>query len=130
MNSQKPRVLIVEDDDMLREIYAVKLEMEGFLVETARDGAEGLEKATRREPTVILLDMIMPRMTGLEFLEAYELAIKHPTVKTIVMSNKSSPQDITAAKSLGVIEYLIKAQHTPEDIVGRLWAHLGRREQA
>jgi two-component system OmpR family response regulator len=124
MNKNETRVLIMEDDEMLREIYTVKLEMEGFLVESAANGAEGLERASKQEPDLILLDMIMPRMTGLEFLEAYDLAGKHPTVKTVVLSNKSSIQDINAAKSLGALDYLVKAQHTPDQIVERLRTYL------
>ncbi len=113
-------VLLIEDDELLREIYATKLEMEGFAVDTAVDGMEGLEKATRREPDVILVDMIMPRMTGLEFLRAYQLQQQHPRVKAVVISNKSTSRDITQAKSMGVLDYLIKSQHTPQDIVARI----------
>jgi DNA-binding response OmpR family regulator len=119
-----PTILVIEDDEMLREIYAVKLQMEGFVVDTAQDGAEGLAKATANEPDIILLDMIMPRMTGLEFLAAYQLSSNHPGVKAIVLSNKSSVHDVNEAKSLGVSDYLIKARHTPDDIVARLWTVL------
>jgi DNA-binding NtrC family response regulator len=117
-------VLIIEDDELLREIYATKLEMEGFMVETAIDGMEGLEKATKNEPDVLLIDMIMPRMTGLEFLAAYQLTSQHPNVKAVVMSNKSTPKEINQAKTMGVLDYLIKSQHTPQDIVARIRTYL------
>jgi DNA-binding response OmpR family regulator len=117
-------VLIIEDDELLREIYSTKLKMEGFQVDTANDGLDGLEKAINTEPDIILLDMIMPRMTGLEFLAAYRLPSKHPRVKTLIMSNKSSTKDINQAKSLGVLDYLIKSQLTPQEIVTRIRAYL------
>jgi CheY-like chemotaxis protein len=119
-------VLIVEDDELLREIYATKFEMEGFSVETAVDGLEALEKIKVKEPDLILLDMIMPRMSGLEFLKVFRPKPDHPNVKTVVMSNKSSPQEINQAKTMGVIDYLIKSQHTPQDIVRRIREYLAR----
>jgi DNA-binding response OmpR family regulator len=119
-------ILIIEDDELLREIYATKFQLEGFDVATAIDGLDGLEQATNREPHIILLDMIMPRMTGLEFLRAYQPQLLHRQVATIVMSNKSTTHDIDQAKALGVLDYLIKSQHTPDDIVTRIRQHLTR----
>ncbi|MDB5178276.1 MAG: DNA-binding response regulator VicR [Patescibacteria group bacterium] len=117
--------LIIEDDDLLREIYATKLEMEGFTVITARDGREGLEKAAAYDPPdIILLDMVMPHMNGLEFLETYQPKNFHPPIAILVMSNKSSIHEVTRAKALGALEYLIKAQHTPDDIMARIRSHL------
>jgi DNA-binding response OmpR family regulator len=110
-------VLIIEDDELLREIYSTKFELEGFEVTTASDGREGLQKASAITPDIILVDMIMPRMSGLDFLRAYRPAAAHATPKMVVMSNKSSPSEINQAKALGVMDYLIKAQHTPEEIV-------------
>jgi CheY-like chemotaxis protein len=115
-------ILIVEDDELLREIYATKLEMEGFNVTTASDGVEGLEKATSGGPDIILLDMIMPRMTGLEFLMAYQS--RSPRAKCVIMSNKSSTKEINQAKALGVLDYLIKSQLTPQEIVTRVHEYL------
>ena len=117
-------ILIIEDDELLREIYATKLTMEGFAVDTAVDGMEGLEKATHKEPDMILLDMIMPRMTGLEFLKAYRPSTNHPKVKTLIMSNKSSTNEMNQAKTMGVLDYLIKSQHTPQDIAERVRNYL------
>ena len=119
----KTFVLIIEDDDLLREIYATKLSLEGFEVDTATDGAEGLEKALKVKPDVILLDMLMPHMDGLEFLKAYRIQTNNPSVKTLVISNKSSISEINQAKAMGVVEYLIKSQHTPAEIANRIRAH-------
>jgi DNA-binding response OmpR family regulator len=120
----KNRVLIIEDDELLREVYATKLELEGFAVVTARNGAEGLEKATSSEPDVILLDMLMPQMNGLEFLRAYKLPSRHPHVTALVISNKSSTREINEAKTMGARDYLIKSHHTPAEIVDRIRTYL------
>jgi len=124
----KTKVLIIEDDELLREIYATKLSLEGFTVDTAVDGAEGLEKALHQGPDVILLDMLMPNMNGLEFLKAYRIQNTHPRTKTLVISNKSSVSEINQAKAMGVVEYLIKSQHTPAEIANRIRAHTGQNQ--
>ena len=123
--SNAHHVLIIEDDELLREIYATKLEMEGFNVDTASDGLEGLHKATSTQPDIILLDMIMPRMTGLEFLAAYNQPGR-PYIKTVIMSNKSTTKEINQAKALGVLDYLIKSQLTPQEIVVRVREYLSQ----
>lgn len=122
----KTKVLIIEDDELLREIYATKLTIEGFVVDTAVDGAQGLEKALHHSPDVILLDMLMPNMDGLEFLKAYRIQNTNPHTKTLVISNKSSVSEINQAKAMGVVEYLIKSQHTPAEIANRIRAHTGQ----
>lgn len=121
----KTKVLIIEDDELLREIYATKLSLEGFQVDTAVDGAQGLDKALHHHPDVILLDMLMPNMDGLEFLKAYRIQNTNSRTKTLVISNKSSVSEINQAKAMGVVEYLIKSQHTPAEIANRIRAHTG-----
>lgn len=116
------KVLIVEDDDLLREIYGIRLQMEGYDVHTAGDGEEGLEKVVSVQPDIILLDMLMPRLDGLGFLRHY---LKLPNrAKVIVASNKSSQQSIAEAKLLGATDYLIKSQLTPDDLVVQIKKHL------
>lgn len=112
----KSRVLIIEDDELLKELYGLKLSNEGFDVEYASNGAEGLEKARNGSPAIILLDMMMPVMTGLEFLQAYR-SNSNSQAKVIVLSNKSTLEEIREAKLLGAVNYLIKSQLTPDDVV-------------
>jgi CheY-like chemotaxis protein len=119
-----PTVLIIEDDELLREVYAAKFAMEGFIVDTAQDGREGLQKATASRPDLILLDMAMPLMNGLEFLETYRPATRQPQVATVIISNKSTASEINRAKALGVRDYLIKAQHTPDQLVAKIRRYL------
>jgi DNA-binding response OmpR family regulator len=111
------RILLVEDDELLREMYALKLNLEGFEVETAADGREGLQKATSSAYDVILLDNLMPYMSGLELLQKLNIAKSAHATKVIMLSNKSSLPEINLAKRLGASDYLIKSQHTPKHVV-------------
>lgn len=119
-----PHVLIVEDDDILRDIYSVKFELEGFAVTAAEDGIAGLEQAALQQPDLIILDMLMPRLGGMEFLRRIRAKHGHLHAKILVASNKSNAESIAEAKSLGAADYLIKSQLTPEDIVNRARRHL------
>lgn len=111
------RILIVEDYPELQRLYKAVLEAEGFEVWAAKDGLEALIIAADREPDLILLDLLMQKLGGLEFLRRFDLE-KHSHVKVIVFSNMASPELYQEAKVLGVSEYLIKAKYTPKEIVG------------
>lgn len=118
------RILIVEDDEILREIYSTKFSMEGFTVYAAGDGQEALEQAKQQQPSLILLDMLMPRVSGLEFLRLFKDSPESTRAKVLVASNKSSAEMIAQAMSLGACDYLIKSKLTPDEIVARAREHL------
>ncbi|GAC1370456.1 MAG: hypothetical protein NVSMB39_3260 [Candidatus Saccharimonadales bacterium] len=118
------RVLIVEDDEVLREIYSMKFNLEGFDVAAAADGQEGLERIKLHRPHLIVLDMLMPTIGGLEFLKRFKNTPAAAGVKVLVASNKSSEELSAAAMALGACEYLIKSQHTPQEIVAKARKHL------
>lgn len=111
------RVLVVEDDPFIRGVYDKALNKAGFEVEIAENGQDGLDKAKADEPDVILLDMLMPEMDGLEFLRQYELKEKHPGVKVIVFSNMSLPEKVDEAVALGAVNYKTKAMFTPNEMI-------------
>ncbi len=117
------RVLLVEDDDLLRELYEFKLDAEGFEVAATKHGQEALDQVDGFEPGIILLDMMMPVMDGMEFLKLYQ-PTTHPEVKVIVLSNKSTPNEVYDAKLLGIADYLIKSNFTPDDLVQALNQYL------
>lgn len=112
-----PKILIVEDDSILQSAYDTVLTMEGYETRTAPDGIEGLRLAQEDEPDVILLDMLMPNLNGLEFLRAYDAKNKHPHCKIIVFSNMSVPSDVKDAMQLGATKYLTKSSFTPKEMV-------------
>lgn len=109
-------VLIIEDDTVLRDAYATALTLDGYHTTTARDGEEGLERAEKDKPDLILLDMLMPKLNGLEFLRRFDAPAKHPKTKIIVFSNMSVPSDVKDAMALGATKYLTKSSFTPKEI--------------
>lgn len=111
------KVLIVEDDPILNRAYVTVLTMEGFEVDSATDGYEGIKKAEASSPDIILLDMLMPNMDGLSFLRAFKQKENHPNTKIIVFSNMSVPESMQEAVSLGAAKYLTKSSFTPKEMV-------------
>lgn len=117
-------VLIIEDDDILRDIYSLKFRLEGFTVLSAADGVEGLEKVARSMPDIILLDMLMPRLGGLDFLRRFRSLDNCGDTVILVASNKSTDDMIAEAMRLGAADYLIKSKLTPDEIVTHARKHL------
>jgi CheY-like chemotaxis protein len=109
-------VLIVEDDAVLRSAYETVLKIEGYRTQIAADGLEALKLAQDQEFDVILLDMLMPNLGGLEFLQSFEAKTKHPATKIIVFSNMSVPSDVKDAMQLGATKYLTKSSFTPKEM--------------
>jgi CheY-like chemotaxis protein len=117
----KPRVLLVEDDEVIREVYALKFELEGFPVATAENGSVALDVIESFHPDIVLLDMMMPVMGGLEFLETLRQKLdpqEYPAI--IVFSNISEPGEIETAMKLGVGAYWVKSDYTPERVASEL----------
>lgn len=109
-------ILIVEDEQLLNEAYKTILEKEGYSVRVAFDGREALGIVEEFEPDLILLDLRMPRMGGIEFLQAYEVSDKHPGVKIVVFSNLDTQSEIDEAFALGAQKYMLKAWASPKEL--------------
>jgi len=115
----RPKVLVIEDDDIIREIYAMKFELEGFPVASAENGKVALDVVDEFQPEVILLDMMMPVMGGLEFMRAInDRMAKLPHV--IVFSNISAPSQVDSVMKLGAKTYWTKSDYTPDRVVTEL----------
>ncbi|HUB93829.1 MAG TPA: response regulator [Verrucomicrobiae bacterium] len=110
-------VLIVEDDQSLNEAYWRILEAEHYSVERCYNGAEALEKLSKMQPRIILLDLKMPVMGGIEFLTKFsKLEPKHKP-KIIIFSNYSQQAEVQDAFDLGATKYLLKAWASPKELV-------------
>jgi len=120
----QPRVLLVEDDDAIREIYSMKFELAGFTTQVAENGEQALNLLSEFEPNFILLDMMMPVMNGEEFLQKLGPLVNR--VEIIVFSNAAGPRLKDRAKRLGAKDFWIKSDYTPE----RVAIELFRRWQA
>lgn len=124
------RILIVEDDEVVQSIYEALLTKEGYRVEVASDGQEALRKASAKEPDLILLDMLMPSMSGLEFLRAYDLRNQHPHVRVIAFSNVDRPELIRDATALGASRYMTKFNFSPKAMIGLIHDTLESKDHA
>ena len=114
------KVLIAEDDATLRSAYQTKLTLEGMEVQTAMDGEEALQKANEWNPDVVLLDLMMPKMSGTDFLKAYDVINVHPNVKVVVFTNLAAPDAVTEVMKLGAVRFLPKSSTTPNAIVAEI----------
>lgn len=111
------KILVVEDEQTLNEAYEMILSKSGYEVEVAHDGEEALERAKKFEPDLILLDLRMPKLNGIGFLEKYDLPKLHPKVKVIVFSNLDTQSEIDEAYKLGAQRYILKAWASPKELL-------------
>jgi len=121
-------ILLVEDDPTIARLYTVLLQSRGYTVRHAGDGLDGLDLANQRRPDLVLLDIMMPRMNGIAFLQALRSG-PMSNVPVVVLSNFMEKQLVDDAMSLGALEYMVKAQTRPEALVGAL-PHWLRGERA
>ena len=112
----KIRVLLIEDEEEVAELYKIKLTLDGYEVLVATSGQEGLDKALKEKPELIFLDIKMPEMDGFEVLKQLRESPKTEGTPIIILSNFDEEDLIEKGLTLGANEYLIKSQFTPEDI--------------
>lgn len=115
-NPKKP-ILVVEDDPELAEVYHTLLVQAGYDVAVAHNGKDALTVAEEHNPLLILLDLRMPVMDGVEFLEKYKLKDSHPDVKVVVFSNYDMQDEIDDAYRLGAERYVLKAWASPKELL-------------
>lgn len=109
-------ILVVEDDKDLNNAYKIILESEGHVIETAFNGQEALKKLETFTPDLILLDLLMPIMGGLEFLQHYDLITRHPDVKVLIFTNMENSPEVTEAYNLGAHRCIIKSWTAPQNL--------------
>lgn len=111
------KILIIEDDPLMIRLYQKAFSSEGYEVEVAFDGEEGLGKVKKGKPTLILLDIMMPKMHGFEVLDKLKANKETEKIPVIVLTNLASTQDAETALSKGAVKYIVKSEHTPKQIV-------------
>lgn len=119
----KQHILIVEDDNVLQEMYCEKFEMKGFKVDKAATGREGLKTLEKSIPDIILLDILMPDMNGLEMLKEMKKNRDFREIPVILLTNLGESKidmDSELSFALGIKDYLIKTKHTPDDVVKKV----------
>lgn len=111
------KILLIEDDPFLINIYLTKLKQEGFEVEVAKDGKEGVRVFKKNPPNLLLLDIVLPGMDGWEVLRTIREQDKFKDLAIIILSNLGQKQEIRKALELGATKYLIKTHYTPSQVV-------------
>ncbi|RJQ30682.1 response regulator [Candidatus Parcubacteria bacterium] len=118
MTNAKQKILIVDDDEFLLDMYATKFRQDGFDVEVASGGGDAIEKIKAGlKPHLMMLDVVMPGMDGFQTLEKIKNENLLPDSKIIVLSNLGQKEDITRGTSLGACDYIVKAYFTPSEVV-------------
>lgn len=125
MNGQKKKILLVEDDMALSAVYRSRLEIEGFDVREANNGEDSLSATVEYRPDLILLDVMMPKISGFDVLDILRNTPETANVRIIMLTALSQPKDKERAESLGVDDYLVKSQVVIGDVVARVKHHLG-----
>ena len=110
------KILIVEDDPLMSRMYQKIFTFEGYQVEMAANGQEGLDKARTAKPTLILLDIMMPKMNGLEALEKLKADPATKSIPVVVLTNLAGQQDAENALAKGAVKYIIKSEYEPKQV--------------
>jgi len=125
METNKSKILIVEDDVALSSVYKSRLELEGFEVKEVSDGEKALTASLEFKPDIILLDAMMPKISGFDVLDILRNTPETKNLKVIMLTALSQPKDKERAESLGVDDYIVKSQVVIGDVVDRIKHHLG-----
>lgn len=124
------KILLVEDDQSLREIYSIRLTAEGFEIVSASDGEEALALAVKEKPDLILSDVMMPKISGFDMLDILRSTPETKDVRVIMMTALSSEDQRERGEKLGADRYLVKSQVGIEDVVNAVHDVLGDLQTA
>ena len=120
------KIAIIEDDQVISQMYRMKFEADGFEVQLAADGKRGVALVEAFQPDMILLDLQMPEMDGAEALKIIRGADWGKTVPVIVLTNMGEEESPKEIRSLGIHSYIVKADLTPRQVVQRVKEALGQ----
>ncbi|MFA6524741.1 MAG: response regulator [Patescibacteria group bacterium] len=118
--SNKKKIVLVEDDSFLAGMYVSKLNMEDFEVKLAENGEDGLKTATEEMPDLILLDILLPRMDGFEVLKKLKKNPETKNIPVILLTNLGQKKDVDRGLALGAEDYLIKAHFMPNEVIAKI----------
>lgn len=121
----KKKILLVEDDTALAAVYKSRLELEGFEIREVNNGEDALSAAVEFKPDLILLDAMMPKISGFDVLDILRNTPDTTNIRVIMLTALSQPKDKERAEALGVDDYLVKSQVVIGDVVERVRHHLG-----
>lgn len=125
----KKKILLVEDDVALSTVYKARMELEGFEIREVNNGEDALSVAIDFKPDLVLLDAMMPKISGFDVLDILRNTPETANIRIIMLTALSQPKDKERAEALGVDDYLVKSQVVISDVVERVKFHLGLLEQ-
>jgi len=120
MPDEVKKIMIIEDDHFLSSLMKARLEKEGFVVVQALDGEEAMETLKKDIPSLVILDLIMPKVTGFEVLQMISITPQLDKIPVVIVSNLAQDSDIEKARQLGAREYFIKVKVSIDDLVGKI----------
>ena len=121
----KKKILLVEDDVALASVYRSRMELEGFEIREVHNGEDALSAAVEFKPDLVLLDAMMPKISGFDVLDILRNTPETTNIRVIMLTALSQPKDKERAESLGVDDQLVKSQVVIGDVVERVKHHLG-----
>lgn len=124
MPSHPKRILLVEDDDALASVYMTRLQAEGFEMRRVSNGEDALASALSFKPDLVMLDVMMPKVSGFDVLDILRNTPETANLKVVMLTALSQESDKARAESLGVDDYLVKSQVVISDVVDRIKHHL------
>ena len=123
------KILLIEDDPLMVRLYKKIFTFEKFQVEIATSGQEGLKKAKSSKPALILLDIMMPKMSGLEVLDKLKADPSLKKIPVVTLTNLASENDKKAALSKGAVKHIIKSEYEPKQVVDIIRGILGKQRK-
>lgn len=119
------KILIIEDEEIMINLLQRKLKEEGYDIALANNGKDGVEMMEKENPQLILLDIIMPKMGGLEVMEKMQESEKLKKIPVIIISNSGQPVEIDRARELGAKDWLVKTEFDPQEVVDKVKKQIG-----
>jgi len=117
MEKNIKKILLIEDDPFLVDIYTTKFKEAGYDIIVAEDGDAGLEEIKERMPSLVLLDIVLPNFNGWEILRKVKREEKFKDLKVVILSNLGEQDEVEKGLKLGAAKYLVKAHYTPSEVV-------------
>lgn len=127
MAATKGKILIVEDDRYISKMYQLKLSLEGYDVQVAENGREGVDKIKEFMPDIMLLDILMPELDGFEVLKIVKGDDATKNIPVLIMSNLGQEDHVEKGMKLGAIGYIVKSQYTPSKVVEKIKSVIGSK---
>ena len=110
------KILIIEDDPLMSRMYQKIFSFEGYEVDIANNGMDGLEKVRSQKPDLILLDIMMPKMNGLEVLSKLKSDPETKSLPVVILTNLAGEKDAETAMSKGAVKYIVKSEYEPKQV--------------